>query len=40
MNLGKPLRELDVEPLQWPESIPEPSEPVAAPEQVPVPAKE
>lgn len=34
MDLGKELRELEVEPMQWPEPTQQP-EPVKVPEEVP-----
>lgn len=34
MNLGEPIRELEVAPLEWPQSLPVEKEPVK--EEVPV----
>ncbi len=37
MNIGEPVRELQVEPLLYPEALPTaPAEPNTVPEQVPV----
>lgn len=36
MNIGKVLRELDVEPVEWPGTVPAPAETPAPPVEAPV----